>query len=88
MIRKSGSRFSEKIMLKQQSKARLPVSADIARFRCKRATWQEMQARHLARPPAPPGRAIKRFAGLGAGHSANKKPEPSGPGLFLAEPLT
>jgi hypothetical protein len=40
MIRKSGSRFSEKIMLKQQSKARLPVSADIARFRCKRAAWQ------------------------------------------------
>jgi hypothetical protein len=80
MIRKSGSRFSEKIMLKQQSKARLPVSADIARFRCKRATWQGR--------PRRPDEPLSGSPVSAQGRSANKKPEPSGPGLFLAEPLT
>jgi hypothetical protein len=74
MIRKSGSRFSETpahglepgITFKQQSKARLPVSADIARFRCKRAAWQ-------GRP---------RRSDNGFRRTGNKKPEPTGPGFF------
>jgi hypothetical protein len=57
---------SRGIALKQQSKARLPVSADIARFRCKRAAWQ-------GRP---------RRLDNGIGRTGNKKPGPSGPGFF------
>jgi hypothetical protein len=70
MIRKSGSRFSEKIMLKQQSKARLLVSADIARFRCKRAAWQG---------PHRPGRAIADF---GPGPLGQQKTRAITPGFF------
>jgi hypothetical protein len=71
MIRKSGSRFSEKIMVKQQSKARLPVSADIARFKCKRAAWQGR--------PHRPGTAI---AGFGPGPLGQQKTRAIRPGSF------